>query len=390
MCDVTYLHTFYRTSCADFCFLSQPVHVFLAMQLSDYHNPASLHFPSLDYSDQAIDFSAPASQHHRQDGDDVLDLRIRPRNEPNVKAERYAVSCPCVTAANDHPSPSAAHPCVSCPHTPSHLDAANAYAQSPSAVLPPSQPNSPPLFSRAFVVPSSSVISVQSAAAPSASRESLQIPFCPQYTLYHHTQSTEGLSNVQLASSSENSLSNTASIQRLSPTPSVGIQLPTFQFSPAENNFQHFARPSSVVENQAKKHARPFKAISLNFKHTSAVNDEHYRVYRRQMLEHIKAEKRSSENKKNHSVTKRSSSPQSSSSSSEGNPANAKDAAYLEKRRKNNAAAKRSRDARRAKEDELAIRTAYLERENTVLKCLLAQCTHCSFQVVNSTCVSNM
>jgi len=389
VCDVTYLHTFYRTSCADFCFLSQPVHVFVAMQLSDYHNPASLHFPSLDYSDQAIDFSAPASQHHRQGGDAVLDLRIRPRNEPSVKSEGYAVSCACMTAPHDHSSPSAVHPCVSCPHAPSHSDAVNAYAQPPNAVLQPSQPNSPPLISRAFVVPSSSVISVQSAAAPSASRESLQIPFCPQYTLYHHTPSTESLSNLQLASSSENSLSSTASIQRLSPTPSVGIQLPTFQFSPAEN-FQHFARPSSVVENQAKKHARPFKAISLNFKHTSAVNDEHYRVYRQQMLEHIKAEKRSSENKKNHSVTKRSSSPQSSPSSSEGNPANAKDAAYLEKRRKNNAAAKRSRDARRAKEDELAIRTAYLERENTVLKCLLAQCTHCSFQVVNSTCVSNM
>lgn len=368
-----------------FCFLLQPVHVFLTMQLSDYHNPASLHFPSLDYSDQAIDFSSPASQHHRQDRDDVLDLRIHPRNESIVKAERYAVSCPCMTAAHDHPSPSA----VSCPHTPSHSDAVNAHAQSPNAVLQPSQSHSPPLFSRAFVVPSSSVISVQSAAAPSASRESLQIPFCPQYTLYHHTPSTEGLSNLQLASSSENSLSNTASIQRLSPTPSVGLQLPTFQLSPAENNFQHFARPSSVVENQTKKHARPFKAISLNFKHTSAVNDEHYRMYRQQMLEHIKAEKRSSENKKHHSVTKRSSSPQSSSSS-EGNPANPKDAAYLEKRRKNNAAAKRSRDARRAKEDELAIRTAYLERENTVLKCLLAQCTHCSFQVVNSTCVSNM
>jgi Basic region leucine zipper. len=371
-------------------FFHSTVHVLLNMQLSDYHNPASLHFPSLDYSDQAIDFSAPASLHHRQDGDDVLDLRIRPRNEPIVKEERYAVSCACMTAGHDHPSPSAVHPYVSCPHAPSRSDAVSAYAQPPNAVLQPSQPNSPSLFSRAFVVPSSSVISVTSTAAPSASRESLQIPFCPQYTLYHHTPSTEGLSNLQLASSSENSLSNTASIQRLSPSPSVGIQLPTFQFSPAENNFQHFARPSSVVENQTKKHARPFKAISLNFKHTSAVNDEHYRVYRQQMLEHIKAEKRSSENKKSHSVTKRSSSPQSSSSSSEGNPANGKDAAYLEKRRKNNAAAKRSRDARRAKEDELAIRTAYLERENTVLKCLLAQCTHCSFQVVNSTCVSNM
>jgi bZIP factor len=190
--------------------------------------------------------------------------------------------------------------------------------------------------------------------------------------------------------SSENSFSDTASIPTLSPTPSIGIQLPRFQLLPSENNFLHFTRPSSVADNQAKKHARPFKAISLNLKHGSPVNDEHYRVYRQKMLEHIKAEKGSSENKKNHSVTKHSSSSQPSSSSSEVNPANAKDAAYMEKRRKNNAAAKRSRDARRAKEDELAIRTAYLERENTVLKCLLAQCTNCSFQLVNSSCVSNM
>lgn len=45
-----------------------------------------------------------------------------------------------------------------------------------------------------------------------------------------------------------------------------------------------------------------------------------------------------------------------------------KDQAYWEKRKKNNEAAKRSRDARRAKEDELAIRTAFLEEENIRLK----------------------
>lgn len=45
-----------------------------------------------------------------------------------------------------------------------------------------------------------------------------------------------------------------------------------------------------------------------------------------------------------------------------------KDAAYWERRRKNNEAAKRSRDARRAKEDEIAIRAAFLEQENLKLK----------------------
>lgn len=49
-----------------------------------------------------------------------------------------------------------------------------------------------------------------------------------------------------------------------------------------------------------------------------------------------------------------------------------RDNAYYERRRKNNAAAKKSRDRRRIKEDEIAIRAAYLERENLELKFELA------------------
>lgn len=45
-----------------------------------------------------------------------------------------------------------------------------------------------------------------------------------------------------------------------------------------------------------------------------------------------------------------------------------KDSAYFERRKKNNAAAKKSRDRRRIKEDEIAIRAAFLERENIELK----------------------
>ncbi|ELT95044.1 hypothetical protein CAPTEDRAFT_178189 [Capitella teleta] len=49
-------------------------------------------------------------------------------------------------------------------------------------------------------------------------------------------------------------------------------------------------------------------------------------------------------------------------------PEELKDIAYWERRRKNNEAAKRSRDARRAKEDEIAIRAAFLEQENLKLR----------------------
>ena len=50
-----------------------------------------------------------------------------------------------------------------------------------------------------------------------------------------------------------------------------------------------------------------------------------------------------------------------------------KDAAYWERRRKNNEAAKRSRDARRQKENEIAVRASYLEQENIQLKMELVQ-----------------
>lgn len=45
-----------------------------------------------------------------------------------------------------------------------------------------------------------------------------------------------------------------------------------------------------------------------------------------------------------------------------------KDDAYWERRRRNNDAAKRSRDARRQKEDEIAVRAAFLEQENVRLR----------------------
>lgn len=61
-----------------------------------------------------------------------------------------------------------------------------------------------------------------------------------------------------------------------------------------------------------------------------------------------------------------------SDSSSSANKDPVKDSAYFERRRKNNAAAKKSRDRRRIKEDEIAIRAAFLERENFELKIELA------------------
>merc|ERR1711976_356153 len=49
-------------------------------------------------------------------------------------------------------------------------------------------------------------------------------------------------------------------------------------------------------------------------------------------------------------------------------PSEAKDDKYWDKREKNNVAARRSREARRLKEKQIALRTAYLEKENNGLK----------------------
>ena len=65
--------------------------------------------------------------------------------------------------------------------------------------------------------------------------------------------------------------------------------------------------------------------------------------------------------------------PMSATPSSCRSSSQEKDGAYWERRRKNNEAAKRSRDARRAKEQQVAIRAQLLEQENIRLKFEVAQ-----------------
>jgi len=49
-------------------------------------------------------------------------------------------------------------------------------------------------------------------------------------------------------------------------------------------------------------------------------------------------------------------------------PEDLKDDKYWARRKKNNHAAKRSRDARRIKENQIAMRASYLEKENSTLR----------------------
>lgn len=142
----------------------------------------------------------------------------------------------------------------------------------------------------------------------------------------------------------------------------------------------------------------PFTAIPSSDAHTDRMSAERFNVFRQQMLEQIHAanggrptvtnpkmrrtsSKSYDESEPSHSEMEFQSQQQSlinncpsdsSETGSTNNKGPIKDNAYYERRRKNNAAAKKSRDRRRIKEDEIAIRAAFLERENMELKIELA------------------
>jgi hypothetical protein len=196
--------------------------------------------------------------------------------------------------------------------------------------------------------------------------------------MFHGTPSAEEPLMPQPVSTSGNNSSN-CTLPGLSPPP-LGIQLPPFQIT--GNDLSDIP---VTAGNPAKKFTRPFKAIPVHLEDPSGTTGESYTQYRKRVLTFLEAAKRNNEIKKGAPVPKNSPSPQCSPST-EGIPSNGKDAAYLLKRKKNNAAAKRSRDLRRAKEDELAIRVSYLERENKALKCLLMQYQEWKYPVVCRNC----
>lgn len=152
------------------------------------------------------------------------------------------------------------------------------------------------------------------------------------------------------------------------------------------------SEPNSLTANM--KHTRPFKAYP-----TSSVYDNEsankYAIFRNQVLGQITTNKNraithSSKRTRSNSRSSVESHPSIESSShidttnsnnKEQNISNnnnvvsnsnssvsEKDDSYRERRRKNNAAAKKSRDRRRNKEDEIAIRAAFLERQNLELQ----------------------
>ncbi|XP_058817858.1 protein giant [Topomyia yanbarensis] len=175
--------------------------------------------------------------------------------------------------------------------------------------------------------------------------------------------------------------------------------------------------PYPMVIGRDGKLTRPFKAyprdplsLTAGFMASDSLLDtmsaEKYNIFRKRMLEHIRAanggqptvcnpkmrrlNKSLSDASETESVPDKMSeygeqpsqqaTPSEASKSSEtangsnsnGASGTTKDAAYYERRKKNNAAAKKSRDRRRIKEDEITIRAHFLENENMQLRCELA------------------
>ncbi|KAG7302400.1 hypothetical protein JYU34_013931 [Plutella xylostella] len=112
--------------------------------------------------------------------------------------------------------------------------------------------------------------------------------------------------------------------------------------------------------SSASRLQRPFKAVTAALPELGASvdPDPQYAAFRAAMLEAMRARNGGSLTVSNPRMRR---SVHRSSDTGE-------DAEYFERRARNNAAAKRSRDLRKQKEDELAIRVAYLERQNARLR----------------------
>ncbi|XP_034946706.1 protein giant [Chelonus insularis] len=146
-------------------------------------------------------------------------------------------------------------------------------------------------------------------------------------------------------------------------------QIPSFSLTPTTPVPSNVSpKPDNSASDASKKAPRPFKAypkdpLALTVGPAEFIYDptskEAYSEFRKRMLESVRKTNEGT-NIKMRRVSKNSNLPTSTMDD--------KDAAYWERRRKNNEAAKRSRDARRAKEDEIAIRAAFLEQENMKLK----------------------
>jgi len=113
-------------------------------------------------------------------------------------------------------------------------------------------------------------------------------------------------------------------------------------------------------------HSGPTSAATLELARATHESQKKFAEFRETLLRQIQTSRSSSSS----SSGKIRTTPTGDAASDA--PCDDKDNAYWERRRKNNEAAKRSRDARRAKEQEIALRAQFLEQENISMKLEIA------------------
>lgn len=115
-------------------------------------------------------------------------------------------------------------------------------------------------------------------------------------------------------------------------------------------------------------------SATLELARATQQSHQKFAEFRESLLRQISRSTSSGNKSKVRQSTSPSPSPSSSVTLNDANIATNgdKDDAYWERRRKNNEAAKRSRDARRAKEQEIAVRAQFLEQENISMKLEIA------------------
>ena len=200
---------------------------------------------------------------------------------------------------------------------------------------------------------------------PSSSTPSLPLPSTPLPLTILQNNIKNSLKNLPLTPSAPSALQIPTAPSSIPPPISPFMFNPSFCF-PSLLQMMSGQMPSPQPQLSPSPPTPPNTNVDNDKTELLKVNSEslgQYALFRQNMLRQL-AEKKT--------FSRRDSSDSSETGAIGGNVGpgqqDSKDQAYWERRRKNNLAAKRSRDARRAKEDEIAIRAAFLEQENIQLK----------------------
>uniref|UniRef100_A0A6V7M8F6 BZIP domain-containing protein n=1 Tax=Bracon brevicornis TaxID=1563983 RepID=A0A6V7M8F6_9HYME len=289
----------------------------------------------LNSSEQALDFTTSATDPSESP---ILDLSFK-KNTPPKSAHNEPNSCTMSPVSDRHSlSPAEQTPLETIPRSFNEENRSPTYEARTYMVTPPSETDSP--------------------------RKQKYEMIYPQYTyeISHYPLIPMGLPLPPPVHGPIMPTENGATVMPQIPVPVSTTTTNT-------NNYP--TQEAAGSSDSSKKAPRPFKAypkdpLTLTLGPELVLDqnsNEAYSEFRKRMLESVKKSNEGT-NIKMRRVSKSPSLPTST--------VDDKDAAYWERRRKNNEAAKRSRDARRAKEDEIAIRAAFLEQENIKLKYELA------------------